>query len=439
MRSMALPWTEVDYNNKALTGHQTYLYQSGASTGSIFGQLARVIQLYARSNDLVKSPPAEFADHLSTIYSLEEELQSWWERLPDDLKMRSSDTPPLPPDVDMLPKILLINVFFHQSLCILHSSIVPIFSWGKHADNQSTGLQLSAQVAYDHACEVSRLIQVVLSDYGRLSAITSFIAYAAYCGCAIQIPFMTALDGGVRARSQANVKSNVRMIEIMSEYWKIAGLLRLYVGYLIKMHKRNPIILEGEPKHSSPAGLVSSRNGAAHTRMSILEYVGILRPEGDGYVKPGDECDLRAEDENFATGPPSRASPEPARSHLPTAAQSNINVPVSFHRKHHEQQFAALPTEVRSGLASYSQPNIDSQYQQYRPEVSEFLGPTGSEQFHLVDQIQDGPDFNPIFGLQPWHIFQDQEMPDFTAWDQSPLNFDYLNYQQNPGGPVEPL
>lgn len=84
---------------------------------------------------------------------------------------------------------------------------------------------MSAQVAFEHAGTVSKLIQVVLSSYERLSAMPSFIAYAAYCGCAIQIPFMWCLNESVRDTVRRNVQANVKMIHTMADSWKFAGIL----------------------------------------------------------------------------------------------------------------------------------------------------------------------------------------------------------------------
>ena len=181
MKKLALPWREDDFNSKTPTAAQAYLDGTGPSAGSVFGELGKVLTLYSKVVPLVRSPPSNSAERLSAIYSLDEDLRKWWKRLPGSLKIDTSCA--LTVEKDLVPKVLLLDIFFHQSLCVLHSSLVPIFSWSKEDDVLPTAVQTSAQVAYDHACEVSKLIECILNGYERLGAMPSFVAYAAYCGC----------------------------------------------------------------------------------------------------------------------------------------------------------------------------------------------------------------------------------------------------------------
>ncbi len=117
------------------------------------------------------------------------------------------------------------NIVYHQSLCALHASIVPLFCWSAGDDSWSSARQLSAQVAFEHACAASALLITVNSTYKRLSAMPSFIAFAAYSGCAVQIPFMWCSNLAVRERAHSNVMANIKMIDTMAAYWKFAALM----------------------------------------------------------------------------------------------------------------------------------------------------------------------------------------------------------------------
>ena len=199
--------------------------------------------------------------------------------------------------------------------------------------------------------------------------------------------------------------------------------------YLIKVHRKVPSILEGEPKHSTIAALTSFRRSAAHTRTSILEFMGILRPEGDGYVRPGDECDLRAEHENFATGPSSRASANPDPNNQDPEIGSNDTIPMG-QLQHGANMTTAAPREpdVSSAVGHLDTSQFQSNGQ-YRPEFLSFLGVAGSNQLDLGYETQDT--FNPFFDLQPVSFFQDLEMPDLSQFDGGvPLNLNFLNGQQ---------
>jgi hypothetical protein len=53
----------------------------------------------------------------------------------------------------------------------------------------------------------------------------SFVAYNAYCGCAIQVPFLSSPHTAVRERAVRNVETNRRVIHLVAQSWKYADLL----------------------------------------------------------------------------------------------------------------------------------------------------------------------------------------------------------------------
>lgn len=171
----------------------------------------------------IKSPDPDLNAKVARIQVLDEELSQWWQGIPDDLVLTPSNIAKV--QKDQVPNILLLNVVYHQSLCALHSSIVPLFSWGEGDVSCATARQISAQEAYEHACTASELFDAVLSGYDGVSAMPSFIAYAAYCGCAIQIPFMRSSNYSIGKRARANVGANVKLLQIMASYWRFACLL----------------------------------------------------------------------------------------------------------------------------------------------------------------------------------------------------------------------
>ena len=180
-------------------------------------------------NALVKSPETSISERLHAIHGLEERISSWWSQVPDPLQLTRSSIASVPQD--KLPNILLLNIAYHQSICALHASIVPLFSWSSEQATWPSARQISAQKAYEHACVVSSLFDATLATFDRVSAIPSFVGYAAYCGCAIQIPFMWAAEPGVRQRACDGVKANLRIIHILSKYWKFTSILvRILLG-----------------------------------------------------------------------------------------------------------------------------------------------------------------------------------------------------------------
>jgi hypothetical protein len=174
---------------------------------------------------LIKTSESGFCDRIAAMYTLDDELSRWWCKLPSHLRLTPSDIAKIPHG--RVPNTLLLNVVYHQSIVALHASIVPLFCWSttNNPSSYSTARLSSAQVAFEHACAISALLEAVLSSHIRLGAIHTFVAYAAYSGCAIQIPFMWCLNLAVKQRTTSNVRANVNMIRGMAPFWKLAAYL----------------------------------------------------------------------------------------------------------------------------------------------------------------------------------------------------------------------
>lgn len=175
-------------------------------------------------HSLIKSPNGDMASQVAAIQALDARIAEWWENVPHRLKL-SSEVIEIT-DKESLPKLLLITVVYHQSLCALHASIVPLFSWSSNDGGDKWGFsrRLSAQVAFDHACAASALF-ALFSESHDPSTASSFVAYAAYCSCAIQIPFLWSSDLQLRERVRFNIRTNVGNIRTMAKYWRFGAML----------------------------------------------------------------------------------------------------------------------------------------------------------------------------------------------------------------------
>jgi hypothetical protein len=175
-------------------------------------------------NAFLKSSKSSITETIHAIHTWDNRIAEWWSTVPKTFQL----TPEIVPQhgLDVLPNVLLINAAYHQCLCALHSSIVPLFSWSAD-DNDNSWLSarlLSAQVAYEHACAASAVFEAVLEHHPHLSALPSFVGFTAYGSCAVQIPFLWCSDPVVRTRAHANVQTNVRIIQTVGRYWKFARL-----------------------------------------------------------------------------------------------------------------------------------------------------------------------------------------------------------------------
>jgi hypothetical protein len=80
-----------------------------------------------------------------------------------------------------IPLLLLIHIVYHQSVCAVHASIVPLFVWEASGDDWTNARQNSAQAAFDHAKATTALLEAYMEVSPDASHLPAFIGYAAYC------------------------------------------------------------------------------------------------------------------------------------------------------------------------------------------------------------------------------------------------------------------
>ncbi|KAI1016866.1 hypothetical protein LB504_007077 [Fusarium proliferatum] len=285
IENLPLPWSEEDFT--AGTSYSAIAtIANGVGSGSVFAELIRGLNLWSSVVSVVRTE-GNPNSRLQEIFRVENNISSLWNNVPVAFKLDASTVSSILRN--SLPKIMLTNLAYHQSLCALHSSIVPLFCWSRGDKTYSSARQLSAQVAFDHAVAISSLISTILSTGYPLSSMPIFVAYSAYSSCAIQIPFLWCSKPSVRERAQFNIDANLKMMQGMSSYWKLASILQLYVRCVHNVHKRNPPVISGEPKYMDISALVDFDVDASLAKSSILQFAGMLRSDENGYVKTGDE------------------------------------------------------------------------------------------------------------------------------------------------------
>lgn len=163
----------------------------------------------------------EIDEKLYSIQKVDSKLCSWREGLseaflsqPDSLNTLSQTTK---------TQRTLIDVLYHQSLSVLHASIVPLFALSPVPGDHGFAQAVSAQTALHHAREISSLF--LKTQAWNSTQAPGFVGYAAYCSCAIQLPFVWCQKQDVSERSLANIKTNSRVMGTIGNYWKlVAGL-----------------------------------------------------------------------------------------------------------------------------------------------------------------------------------------------------------------------
>lgn len=149
---------------------------------------------------------------------------------------------------------------------------------------------------------------------------------------------------------------------------------------MYNIHHKGPTILEGEPKYLDPSKLTNFKINAAHARTSILEFTGILRSKGDGYVIPGEETnDLGLEE------------------------GSDMALP--------------LPPEQREPQQT-SQEQLQQETPSILPQLNFLTG--------------EGPTldiFNSFLDPEMLNLFPNGEIPDLAGFDTNLLSLDYLEME----------
>lgn len=160
---------------------------------------------------------------LDILQELHSKISDWWSDLSPSLKLTADCLPTVLQQ--SAPLLLLLSIIYHQSLCAPHSSIVPLFSYCDVAENLSYARQISAQLAFEHVDAVSTLLKAVLKHTFDTSRTPSFVGYAAYSACAVQMPFFWCTNQDVQIRVRSNVLANLRMMQQMGRYWRFTALL----------------------------------------------------------------------------------------------------------------------------------------------------------------------------------------------------------------------
>ncbi|KAI3316836.1 hypothetical protein HD806DRAFT_541813 [Xylariaceae sp. AK1471] len=280
--TLPLPWSDRDFD-AGVSQHPQISLSSEESDGSVFAVLIKATSFWSSVSSLLNGCETSLHVRVPAILALDERIQKWWKTVPSDLKLTPESVKSVPRGI--LTRVLHINSLYHQCLCALHASLVPLFSCNP-GDGWYTVRQLSAQTAFEHACETSALVAAILETTSRTSAVPMFMGFAAYCACAIQIPFWWCSNTAVRERVQANIRANSKLLQLMTVDWKFASLMNTYIRYLYIMHSKRAIVLEDEPKNLAPDKLTFFHGDVANTRSSIFEYMAMLRNEGGGYGRP---------------------------------------------------------------------------------------------------------------------------------------------------------
>ncbi|OJJ68573.1 hypothetical protein ASPBRDRAFT_68120 [Aspergillus brasiliensis CBS 101740] len=272
-RDYILPCPEDDFEKKETMCGETL--SSGIRDGSAYGELIRVLTFWDKVCSLIQKPWHNFSSRLGAIHEIDNHISNWRSELPPFLKI---DGERIPSELQIpLPILFGLHIIYHQCLCSLHASIVPLFCWGSSVEPFSSARQMSAQIAYDNANSVSNLAKMILNGAYEASRTPSFVGYACYCACAIQIPFLRCANPSVSAQAKQNILTNLKLIQQMGQYWRFISLLGINIRTIYEVHSNYPCNVDDEPKNMDASKLNELRIDAERARSSILVHNNILR------------------------------------------------------------------------------------------------------------------------------------------------------------------
>lgn len=241
VKNLGLPCREEDFNPDMARREASPTAETQNS--GLAGELIRIICLWQvdpkalrydlansaltmcrnQTCELIQKKPRNMQSYLVAVQELDLAVSKWHGGLPASFQTLNQN---LPDDLAVSPTLYLLHFFYHQCMCSLHASVVPLFCWGGFTnDANPLAQQLSAQTAFEHSRSISSLASSILAGAFPASRGNSFLGYACYCACAVIIPFLRCTNVAVRARAHQDVLANLTLIQELGTYWKFTKLL----------------------------------------------------------------------------------------------------------------------------------------------------------------------------------------------------------------------
>ncbi|OJJ32253.1 hypothetical protein ASPWEDRAFT_175548 [Aspergillus wentii DTO 134E9] len=257
------------------------------STQSIYAELVRAMALWSSVVLLIKQTGLTLPSRLAEMQTLDGRIHEAWSKLDPCFHLECARMAAVPSHE--LPTLLLLHVIYHQCLCSLHSSIVPLFSWSPCEGVFPYAQQLSAQTAFEHANSVSALLHAASELDWDCRRMPSFIGYAAYSACATLTPFLWCSQPHVRQRAISSVLASLKILQILGKDWAFLGVLGRFACGLYKVHASAPFPLTDEPKNMTPDALREFKPASSRARLSILTHNSIIISDQGSTAQAADD------------------------------------------------------------------------------------------------------------------------------------------------------
>ncbi|CEJ89862.1 hypothetical protein VHEMI05683 [[Torrubiella] hemipterigena] len=239
---------------------------------SFFAEFIRIFNLWQAVHMFVQDTKLHGDDKSTKMQSLDARLHEWNRNLPSRFLLTPSNIGSASSVI--VAQIVLLHIHFHQCLCVLHSSVVPLFTFGAASDVQPHFQSVSAQLCFDHANQISSTFELAL-DWCTSHAY-GFVGYAAYCATAIQLPFLQCSDETISLRALANIAVNNRVIHGVAKRWRFVAGLEKHIKVLRQYHESYGSTLADRPVGLPSSQLNESNGSFTRTRASILTHNDLI-------------------------------------------------------------------------------------------------------------------------------------------------------------------
>lgn len=170
----------------------------------------------------------------------------------------------------------------------------------------------------------------------------------------------------------------------------------IHVQCLYSVHEKHPPLIQDEPKNSDISAFTGFRVNTLHARSSILEFAGILRSRGHGYVNSGEESSdlgIQTHENRTSTG---SAEHDPLANALSERRHSGHPLPADI-APASEQPSVQVDTEEQNQAPEFHQDlSQDLLFSQPLPD--------------LDTQLLEGEIFNPFIDPEMLDLFSGGEL-----------------------------
>jgi hypothetical protein len=170
---------------------------------------------------LTAGPAGRTVDHVSILYKLDQRLTIIMNGLPKELKrppgFRFSDYGHDP------HKFFGLHSLYYQSRCVLHSSIVPVFSGTENKDPErcipDELVKLSARTAMRYSSEYVGMAMDYLSINPDVSRCWGFIGFSVFVCTSIQLTFWNFHGDFLLKRGDWRVFAVLSILRTAKKWW----------------------------------------------------------------------------------------------------------------------------------------------------------------------------------------------------------------------------